>query len=81
MWQSSRICEPIEHLRDSGTRLVGLFLITPVSSGQWILQTFRDDTGTNTQLQVEITPFVYVLLSHHAHFFQKIAEKPAKEEG
>lgn len=48
--------QAIEHLGDPSTCLVGLSLVSPVPSGQRVLQTVSDGARLDSQLQVEVLP-------------------------
>lgn len=46
--------EAVEYLGDTGPRLVGLSLVSPVSCGQRVLQSVCDGLCLNGQLKVEV---------------------------
>ena len=46
--------ESVQHLRDTGSCLVSLALVSPVPSGQRVLETISDGAGLNGQLKVEV---------------------------
>ena len=46
--------ETIEDLGDTGSRLMGFALVTPVTSGKGVLEAVCDGPGLDGQLQVEV---------------------------
>ena len=72
---------PSYYLGNTGTRLMCLPLIAPVSRGQGILEPVRDDFRIDRLLQIEILPLVNVQLRLYPQLLQHILEEAAKEEG
>jgi len=64
------------HLRDTGTSLMCLLLVTPVAGCQRVLQTVGDDSCLNRQLKIEVFAAVDKLLSVHAYLLRQVPEQP-----
>lgn len=60
------------HLWHSGSSLMSLLHITPVSSSQRVLQAIWDDSGFNGQFQIEVFSSVDELLSVNPDLLQQV---------
>ena len=60
MWECGGEGESVEDLRDPSPGLMSLLLVSPVTSGQRVLQTISDSFGLNCKLQVEVLVCVCV---------------------
>lgn len=63
-------------LRHSGPGLVSFLDVAPVASGQRVLESVWDDARFDGELQVEILPSVYELLSVDSDLLQQVLKHP-----
>ena len=63
------------YLRHTSSGLVSLLLVAPVTRGQRVLETVRNNTRLDGQLQVKVFPTVNELLGIDPYFFGQILEE------